>query len=149
MTVPKPVMMAIMFAVLSFVKPSAIVPTDWHFPSWIATGGSSAFKEPGLKVLVKYEQEELSKLPPSQLVVLNSTAIRGYLKGKSADFRCLDQHAEMKNDKPAWQEAMKWPTASLPWVFIGDGKKGNGLAGEPLPATEADTLTLLKKYGGE
>lgn len=148
MNVPMPVLLAVVFAALSFVQPSQIVPTNWNFPSWVVSS-SSPFKEPGPKMLIKYEQEQLGKLPAGQLTTINSTAIRGYLKSKSAEFRVLDQNADMANDQPVWQEAMKWPTASLPWLFVGDGKKGNGVAGEPLPLTEADTLAVLKKYWGE
>lgn len=126
-------------------------------PDWIANivriGSPSPFPAAGFRSLIVYEQEELSKLPPSQLTVLNSTAVRGYLNskcvkgpdGKTPEWRVLDRHADTKHESELWQEMLAKPCPSLPWLYVGD-RNGESVA---LPATEAETLAILKKYGGE
>jgi len=86
------------------------------------------------------------------LDVLNSSAIVDYLNshcakvGSAPEWRHFDQNTDVSHESKKWQDAMKLPRASLPWIAITNGKTGYG---GPLPKTEAETLALLKKWGGE
>ena len=79
-------------------------------------------------------------------------AVRGYLNAKTPvgpvgvhDWAMFDQNVDPSAYGKWFSDAMKSPRASLPWIVIGSPK--GGYAG-PLPANEAATLDLLKKYGG-
>lgn len=105
----------------------------------------------GFRSLIVYESADLSKLPAGQLAALYSQQVRDYLTskctmgpdGKTKEWRTLDK--DVVADSKLWQDAMARPRKSLPWIVLSDGK--TGFEG-PLPATEADLMTLLKKYGG-
>ena len=71
--------------------------------------------------------------------------MRAYVKGKGGDGRFFDQSVDNSNDAKIWQDAMKRPRSGLPWIVVSNGTTGYE---GPLPLTEADTLALLKKYGG-
>lgn len=110
---------------------------------------------PGLiSVLIVEETEDRAK-PENRafLGVLNSVAIREYMNThceKSADgrpqWRVLDKDADLTHAEQFWREAMARPRSSHPWIAITNGAAGT--AG-PLPATEAETLSLLKRWGGD
>jgi hypothetical protein len=105
----------------------------------------------GLKVLVVTESSDLSKLPRSQVTILTSSAVRAYLashsakEGNTPTYRFWDQNVDVSNETALWQKVWKAPRKSLPWIYIGDGKRG--FSG-PLPADVASTLALLQRYGG-
>jgi hypothetical protein len=86
------------------------------------------------------------------LAVLNSSAIVNYLNahcakvGSTPEWRHWDQSTDVSHESQKWQDAMKLPRASLPWIAITNGKTGYS---GPLPKSEAETLALLKKWGGE
>jgi hypothetical protein len=86
------------------------------------------------------------------LNVLNSTSIRSYLNTHCAkvdglpEWRRWDKDTDVSHESQKWQDAMKMPRDSLPWIYISNGTAGFG---GPLPKTEADTLALLKKWGGD
>lgn len=93
--------------------------------------------------------------------VLESQEVRSYLSakaqkeadGKTPKWRIWrhdytdEQIAQAGGDWPEWFKRAKADSAGrLPWILISDGKsKGDSV---PLPATVADMLTLLRKYGG-
>jgi hypothetical protein len=116
-----------------------------HAPSF---GGA-----PGLKVLVVYDRTKLASMPAEQLNALSGAAVRDYLRAKCAKegpnnwpaYRVWADDVPTGGETELWQKAMKRPRKSLPWVVIGNGKAG--FEG-PLPATEADILKLVQKYGG-
>lgn len=97
----------------------------------------------GLRALIVYDSAQLSKLPPAQNIVLYSQSIRDYLGANN--WRVFDKGVDATNDAQIWQDALKRPRAALPWIVISNGSAGYE---GPLPGTVADTLTLLKKYGG-
>jgi hypothetical protein len=110
----------------------------------------------GFRVLVVYENDPsdpASTLTKEQRGAMSSQAVRSYLDskcakgkdGKTPEWRMWDQHVELTNETDIWKDAMKLPRNVLPWIVISDGK--GGYSG-PLPANEAELLTLLKKYGG-
>jgi hypothetical protein len=89
-----------------------------------------------------------------QLNIINSTAIREYLKGKCAKddgipgFRFWDKDIDTSKEGDTWKkiwDSAKPKLSGLPTVVV-----FRGTAGEyyPLPATEAATLEFLKKFGG-
>jgi hypothetical protein len=108
----------------------------------------------GLRVLVVYESADLARYPPGQLAVLYAKAVRDYLNthcppgpdGRTREWRIYDQDTDTSGESKTWQDAMRRPRASLPWIVVSNGRTGYE---GPLPASVADTLALLRKYGGE
>jgi hypothetical protein len=86
------------------------------------------------------------------LEVLNSSAIVDYLNshcakvGSTPEWRHWDVSTDVSHESQKWQDAMKLPRASLPWIAITNGKTGYS---GPLPKTEAETLALLKQWGDQ
>ena len=108
----------------------------------------------GLHVLVVYETSDLSKLPAPQQQILYSTTIRAYLDskcplgpdGKTREWRVWDKDVSTTNESKIWQDAMRRPRQSIPWVIVSNPQKGGGFEG-PLPANVDDALILIKKFG--
>lgn len=108
----------------------------------------------GLKVLIVYESGELSKYPQPQQLIMYSKAVREQLDakcamgadGKTKEWRIWDKDADPVNEGKFWQTSMARARKSLPWVILGNEST---IAFEgPLPATSAEFLALLAKYGG-
>ncbi len=105
-----------------------------------------------LRVLFVNESSDVSKLPAPQQLIFRSDAVRSYLDshcakdGKQPAYRIWDKDVDTTSVDKVWQDAMKLPRASVPWVIIGNG--ANGFSG-PLPGTIEETMTLLRKFGGQ
>lgn len=107
----------------------------------------------GFRVLVVLESSDRAKLPSSQVTTLTAAEVVNYLNskcvmgpdGKTREWRVWDKDVPTTAVAKHWADAMKRPRTSLPWVMISTGKTGYE---GPLPATAAEFLTLLKKYGG-
>lgn len=107
----------------------------------------------GLRVMFVYETAALSTLPPGQVSVLYSKAVRDYLNlkcpvgadGKTKEYRFWDDNVDTSNESALWQAAFKRPRSSLPWVLISNGTAG--FEG-PTPGTIDEMMSLLRKYGG-
>lgn len=106
----------------------------------------------GLRVLILEETSQRQTLPTSQVAILTSVEIREWLnthcaKGAagSPEYRVFDVDADVSLQAQHWKDALKRPRTGLPWILISDGKSGYE---GPLPKTIAETLDLLKKYGG-
>lgn len=106
------------------------------------------------RVLVVYESSQ--KLSPTQSAILDAKQFRDYLNAKAAKddkgkpaWRVFDQNTPLDKESPLWQGAMKKAVAeakgTYPWILIGDGTTG---VSQPLPQTLAETMALLRKYGG-
>ena len=52
----------------------------------------------------------------------------------------------MDAEEKAWQDAMKRPHPTLPYLIVSNGKSGYE---GPLPTSVDEAMTILKKYGGE
>jgi hypothetical protein len=110
--------------------------------------------QPGLRVLVVYETAELSKMPAGQRAVIYDRRVREYLNakcpvgpdGKTREWRIWDKDVDTAGKSKLWQNAMRRPRKSTPWILI--STKIEGYEG-PLPATVDETLALIKRYGGE
>jgi hypothetical protein len=107
----------------------------------------------GFRFLVVYDSVNLAKLPAAQIDILTSPEIENYARahcakgadGKTPERRFFPSDADVSKEPAVWQNALKLPRQSLPWIVISDGK--TGFSG-PLPANVPDTLNLLKRYGG-
>ncbi len=109
----------------------------------------------GLRVLMVYSKDDLGKIPYQQELALYDQSIIKYLNakcpkgpdGQTPERRLWEAGVTgLENESKLWQDAFKRPRTSSPWIIVSNGK--TGFEG-PLPANVADTLALLKKYGGE
>lgn len=107
----------------------------------------------GFRVLIVYETGQT--LPKDQAVILNSGAVRDYLRAKCVKdpdaeqdgkaYRIWDKDTDLANVNKTWADAMKRERKSVPWIIVSNHPKG-GYEG-PLPESVEKTLELLKKYG--
>lgn len=110
--------------------------------------------EPGFRVLIVYDRMTLGTIPASQNAIIFSKDIDAYCRAKCAkgpdgatpEFRQYSTDAAIATEAKVWRDAFARPRASLPWIIVSNGTTGYE---GPLPANIADTLKLLKKYGGE
>lgn len=113
----------------------------------------SPIPEAGFRVLIVYESAELGKLSPVQYNVLFAKKVRDYLNekcvpgpdGKTREWRIYDKDVDVSGESKIWQGAMKRSRSQVPWILISTGR--GGYEG-PLPGSVAETLELLKKFGG-
>lgn len=113
------------------------------------------FPGDGLRVYVVFESEDLPKYPAAQVNAMSAGVVREYLNskvpvgpdGKTYEYRFFDQN--VVPDVPAFAAVHKKTRATLPWVYISNGKPGaaNNYDG-PLPADTHAFLALLKRIGG-
>jgi hypothetical protein len=101
----------------------------------------------GLKVMVVYDKSPA--LTPDQLNIINSTELQTFINGLSSCkdgqcFRSFPANVEITTDEKYWQDAMKRPRKSSPWIIISHSKKG-GFEG-PLPNSLDELKQLIKKY---
>lgn len=116
--------------------------------------GPSPTPVPGAKLYVLIVTET-SQQTPEQAAVINSKAADEYLKAKSwqrrvADKDVVDENGKVPADLAAWLDKAKaWNAGGGKWPYlnIADGSGAVVYEG-PLPATEAEYLALLKKFGG-
>ena len=107
----------------------------------------------GLRVLIVFSAKDEAKMDPAQRDVLYARSVRDYLNGKCPtgpdgklkEWRIWPDGVATDAAPKLWQDAMRRPRKSLPWILISTGV--GGYEG-PLPANVDDTLALLKKYGG-
>ena len=108
---------------------------------------------PGLRVLILEESAERGRLPAAQSAILFSAKVRDWLRAKcvtdkdnpTGAWRVWDKDADTSGESKLWQDAVKRPRTSLPWLIISNGTTGYE---GPLPQTVTETLALLQKYGG-
>lgn len=114
----------------------------------------SPFPGDANRILIVYEN--MTPLPPAQESVIFGQAMRDYIaahvtkrpEDNQPEARIYDQNVKgLERETPIWRNAMARPRKSVPWLLVGNAR-GQGYEG-PLPATEAETLTLLKKYLGD
>lgn len=107
----------------------------------------------GLKALIVYETGDASKLPPAQQAVLYSKTVRDFLNsktaigpdGKTREWRIYDKDVDMSGETKVWQDLMKRPRASVPWIVLTDGA-GTVIHEGLLPANVQEMLDLLGKF---
>jgi len=111
-------------------------------------------KEIGFRVMIIEDKETLGKLPFQQLSIRTSKVFRDYLDatcviepdGKTRAYRIWDHKETGIGDYKGWQDAMKRPRTTLPWLIISDHPRG-GWEG-PLPLTVQDTIKKLQEAKG-
>jgi hypothetical protein len=101
---------------------------------------------PGFNVLIVLEKTQQHTLPPAQVAIAFGAETEKYVKSKDGDMAVLDKDDPGKALPKAWQDAIKRPRSSLPWVLISNGKTGYE---GPLPMHVEEWKLLLKKYGGQ
>lgn len=92
-----------------------------------------------LRVLVLYDSDALRDLPQSQLLTLQGLELREWLEAHHADYRIWDKSVDTSHAPEFWQQAVKLPHDSLPWIWASRGGRGfNG----PLQSA-AETIARL------
>ena len=111
-------------------------------------------KVDGFRILMVYDSRNSHLMPASQLAILTAGEIRQYVidkcavgpDGRTKEFRVLSPTQDISGESKLWKDAMALPRKALPWLVVSNGKTGYS---GPLPATVADTMVILKKYGGQ
>ena len=123
----------------------------WHFGAlnldWLPIVASGPIPKDQFRVLIVYESAEGA---PLQI----SADVRTYLRTHTADnagtpeWRLFDKDTDLENESDTWREIWKasQPFKVVPCVIAIRGTSGTV---EPMPATAAELLALLKKYGGD
>lgn len=108
----------------------------------------SPFIGEGIRVLVVYELDDVSSYSPEQMKALYSKRLRTWAIENCAkdasgapEMRIFDQHTAGQPEQ--WQKLLAKPRQAMPWLIVGNGKKGYE---GPMPATEAETIALLEKF---
>jgi hypothetical protein len=104
------------------------------------------FGTPGFKVLIILEKTQQHELPASQIAIAFGRDTEQYVAAKGGSLAVLDKDDPAKALPKAWQDAMKRPRTSLPWVLIGNGVTGYE---GPLPTHEEEWKLKLKEFGGQ
>lgn len=97
-----------------------------------------------LRVLILFEADDIPSLPVEQMLALQGPEVRAWLTSHNADWRIWDQHIDTKFSDKFWQDAVKLPRDSLPWIWI-TGGNGKGAKG-PLPKSAAEIIALLERH---
>lgn len=106
-----------------------------------------------LRVLIVYESADLPKLPKEQQAILFDMKVRSALKDRTdkagpdgRGFNIWDKDVDASGAAKFWQDALKRPRVSTPFIHL---FKGDALIHEgPLPADAKGTLDLINKYAG-
>lgn len=104
----------------------------------------------GFRVLIIHESAKT--LPIAQNSIVYGKTVRDYLEakcvvgtdGKTKEYRIYDKDVDASADSAIWQKAMSRPRTQVPWLIVSNGTSGYE---GPLPASVAETMTLLKRYG--
>lgn len=134
------------------VAPYGTVPTPGPGPSPDPGPGPTPVPSGKLFVLIVTETAQQT---PQQAAVINSKAADEYIAAKSwqrrvADKDTVDENGKVPTDLAAWLDKAKaWNAGGGKWPYlnIADGSGAVVYEGA-MPATEAEYLALLKKFGG-
>lgn len=107
----------------------------------------------GFHVLILYQDKDSVKLPPGQFGAIFGKPIRDYLNTHCkvgtdglAGWRIVDIDNDLSQMPKHFRDAVARNRTGVPWLIVSDGK--TGFEG-PLPVSINETLTILKKFGGE
>lgn len=96
-----------------------------------------------LRVLIVEETDERSKLPSSQVALMLSGDLYQWLTDHKTEWHIWDKDVDVSRESQVWQDAMKIPRQSLPWLIVSNGKNGESV---PLPKSWDEMAKLLEKY---
>jgi len=136
------------------VVPTPVVPTPVNPPGPKPVDpkpdGTAPIPLPGLRVMVVYDSAKLAEMPQAQQEIIFSTEVRNFLNEKCTtdseggkEWRIYPKITDASGAAQVWQDALKRPRQSVPWVVISNGK--TGFEG-PLPSSPATMIELVKKY---
>lgn len=112
------------------------------------TPSPAPIPDAGFRTLIIYESGDATKMSAAQQNILYGKAVRDYLNAKciaepdgTKAFRIYDQNVDVTAESTIWQNAMKRPRQSVPWLIASNGK--TGFEG-PLPANVDDFMKIIK-----
>ena len=119
-----------------------------------------------LRVLFVYDPLTLIDVPPGQQAILASPELRAYLDkhcplesgcaggacplaaARTPSYRFLPAHADVSRLAPVWQQTYRFAAGkAVPWMIAVD-EAGQTVIDQAWPASVAETLKLLQKFGG-
>jgi hypothetical protein len=106
----------------------------------------------GLRVLIVEEATQRHTLSQGQRAILLGKQFRDFLElkcvvgpdSRTKEYRIYDADISMSGESKLWQDVMKRPRSSIPWIVISNGT--TGFEG-PLPNSVEDAIALVNKYG--
>ena len=106
-----------------------------------------------IRVLILEETEDRNNPEMRDcLRALKSPKIRTYLDSHcepvgttDRGWLMIDKDNDLRHADPYWQEALKLPRDSVPWMYITNGKQGTS---GPFSCDEEENLEILRKWGG-
>lgn len=131
----------------------SVEPVDPDIPDPIVPEPSppsapSPFEGEGIRILIVYELDEMASYSPSVLDTMYSKDLRLWAVNNCAkdvggqpELRLFDD--DVQNQPERWMKALSRPRGAMPWLIVGNGKKGYE---GPLPPTEEATLALLETF---
>jgi hypothetical protein len=105
----------------------------------------------GFSVLIIREKDQ--PISAAQSTIMTSAVVKDYLdakcglEGESKAWRILDKDVKFADLSSPWKKALARERGPLPWIIISNTVTGVHMECA-LPANTADTMTLLRKYGG-
>jgi len=104
------------------------------------------------KLQIVIIEDPSESIPPSQVAIRDGQALRDYaathctITNGTPDIRKLSIRQDISAE-PEWiKKAFAEPRSKLPFLVVSNGKAG---AAVPLPMTLEETMSILKRYGGE
>ncbi|MEM6366304.1 MAG: hypothetical protein AAF745_17885 [Planctomycetota bacterium] len=107
----------------------------------------SPFSANGLQVLIVYDTRDI--IPPDQAEILFGGRSLDWLDRNclkvdgSPAYRVLDKDTTGQDSSDEYLQALRLPRDSLPWLIVGNGRKG--FSG-PLPLTVDETIKILEEF---
>ncbi|MES2788144.1 MAG: hypothetical protein V4719_00885 [Planctomycetota bacterium] len=112
-----------------------------------------------IRVVIVKDNATANRLPSAQLAALNSSNLRNYCQshcqlgpdGRTPEFRTYTWDADLRMQSQGIRDAfndavLNGKSSGVPWLVVNNGTTGYS---GPFPATDADLMAVLKKYGGE
>jgi len=97
----------------------------------------------GYHVLIVEETADRVKLPREQVVILQSTNIRDFVKQNNGYFRQTDDDSPLIYEDPRWAQVIQRPRQGTPWIVVSNDKTWYE---GPLPRTFAEAMALVQKH---
>lgn len=89
------------------------------------TSASPPIKVDRLTVVIIEETESRGSIPQEQLNAINSKKWREYVSENKGQWRVIDQHARISDEKKWVKDAIKLKRSSLPWLIVSRPSHGS------------------------